>query len=35
MGLFDARFFSISPKEAPQVEPAQRFALMTTYEAME
>jgi noranthrone synthase len=34
-GLFDARFFSISPKEAPQVDPAQRIALMTTYEAME
>ncbi|TPX18780.1 uncharacterized protein E0L32_011529 [Thyridium curvatum] len=32
---FDARFFSISPKEAPQVDPAQRIALMTTYEAME
>jgi noranthrone synthase len=35
IGLFDARFFSISPKEAPQVDPAQRLALMTTYEAME
>ncbi|KAH8585883.1 beta-ketoacyl synthase [Bisporella sp. PMI_857] len=33
--LFDARFFSISPKEAPQVDPAQRIALMTTYEAIE
>ena len=32
---FDARFFSISPKEAPQVDPAQRIVLMTSYEAME
>lgn len=34
-GDFDPRFFSISPKEAPQMDPAQRMALMTTYEAME
>jgi hypothetical protein len=33
--LFDASFFSISPREAPQVDPAQRIALMTAYEAME
>jgi noranthrone synthase len=33
--VFDARFFSISPKEAPQIDPAQRLALMSTYEAME
>ncbi|KAJ9640320.1 hypothetical protein H2199_005859 [Coniosporium tulheliwenetii] len=32
---FDPRFFSISPKEAPQMDPAQRMALMSTYEAME
>jgi len=32
---FDARFFSISPKEAPQVDPAQRLVLMASYEAME
>ncbi|KAJ4422981.1 Type I Iterative PKS [Gnomoniopsis sp. IMI 355080] len=32
---FDPRFFSISPKEAPQMDPAQRMALMTTYEALE
>ncbi|KAL4751925.1 hypothetical protein BDW72DRAFT_192435 [Aspergillus terricola var. indicus] len=32
---FDARFFSISPKEAPQMDPAQRMALMTTYEALQ
>ncbi|KAL1963600.1 hypothetical protein VTN77DRAFT_8045 [Rasamsonia byssochlamydoides] len=34
-GLFDAKFFSISPREAPQVDPASRIALMTAYEAME
>ncbi|MCJ1401237.1 hypothetical protein MMC11_004449 [Xylographa trunciseda] len=33
--LFDARFFNISPREAPQVDPAQRLALMTAYEAIE
>lgn len=27
--LFDARFFNISPREAPQIDPAQRLALMT------
>lgn len=32
---FDARFFNMSPREAPQVDPAQRIALMTTYEAIE
>jgi len=32
---FDAKFFSMSPREAPQVDPAQRIALMTAYEAME
>jgi hypothetical protein len=34
-GLFDARFFGMSPREAPQVDPAQRLALHTAYEAME
>jgi 3-oxoacyl-(acyl-carrier-protein) synthase len=34
-GLFDANFFNISPREAPQVDPAQRLALMTVYEAVE
>ncbi|GIZ46262.1 hypothetical protein CKM354_000939400 [Cercospora kikuchii] len=34
-GQFDPKFFSISPKEAPQMDPAQRMALMSTYEAME
>ncbi|TWU71000.1 t1pks [Metarhizium rileyi] len=33
--LFDASFFCISPREAPQVDPAQRLALMTAYEAIE
>ncbi|EGX97261.1 polyketide synthase, putative [Cordyceps militaris CM01] len=33
--LFDARFFSISPREAPQIDPAQRMALLTAYEALE
>ncbi len=32
---FDARFFNMSPREAPQVDPAQRIALMTAYEAIE
>ncbi|KAL1953845.1 hypothetical protein VTO42DRAFT_2105 [Malbranchea cinnamomea] len=32
---FDAAFFMMSPREAPQVDPAQRIALMTAYEAME
>lgn len=32
---FDAPFFSVSPREAPQVDPAQRLALLTAYEAME
>ena len=34
-GMFDARFFNISPREAPQIDPAQRLALMTSYEAIE
>ncbi|KAF2787644.1 polyketide synthase [Melanomma pulvis-pyrius CBS 109.77] len=34
-GLFDARFFGMSPREAEQVDPAQRIALMTAYEALE
>ena len=33
--LFDSKFFNISPREAPQVDPAQRMALMTAYEAIE
>lgn len=34
-GLFDARFFNMSPREAPQVDPAQRLSLLTAYEAIE
>ncbi|KAG8410814.1 polyketide synthase [Metarhizium acridum] len=34
-GLFDPKFFSISPKEAEQSDPAQRLALQTAYEALE
>lgn len=34
-GLFDARFFQMSPREAHQSDPAQRLALLTAYEAME
>ena len=34
-GLFDAKFFNVSPREAPNVDPAQRIALMTAYEAIE
>ena len=33
--LFDANLFNISPQEAPQIDPAQRLALMTAYEAIE
>ena len=32
---FDARFFNMSPREAPQVDPAQRIALMAATEALE
>lgn len=34
-GLFDPRFFNISPKEAENTDPAQRLAITTTYEALE
>ena len=34
-GVFDARFFNISPREAENADPAQRLALMAAYEAME
>lgn len=33
--MFDTRFFHMSPKEAEHTDPAQRLALMTTYEALE
>lgn len=32
---FDARFFNVSPREALQMDPAQRLSLMTAYEAIE
>lgn len=34
-GHFDGRFFGMSPRECEQVDPAQRLALMTAYEALE
>ena len=34
-GLFDARFFQMSPREADNSDPGQRLALLTAYEAME
>ena len=34
-GLFDARFFHMSPREAAQTDPMQRLELTTAYEAME
>ncbi|MDO0924257.1 type I polyketide synthase [Streptomyces sp. TG1A-8] len=32
---FDAAFFSVSPKEAPYIDPQQRLALETAWEALE
>ncbi|KAI1081368.1 polyketide synthase [Whalleya microplaca] len=34
-GLFDPRFFNMSPREAFQTDPMQRMALTTAYEALE
>lgn len=34
-GLFDARYFSMSPREAAQTDPMHRLALVTAAEALE
>ena len=34
-GMFDARFFSMSPREAVQTDPMHRLAIVTAYEALE
>ncbi|KAH8678863.1 polyketide synthase 1 [Tricladium varicosporioides] len=34
-GLFDPRFFNMSPREALQTDPMQRMAISTAYEALE
>ena len=34
-GVFDARFFNMSPRESENTDPAQRLAITTTYEALE
>lgn len=34
-GLFDARFFNMSPREAANADPGQRLAITTAYEAFE
>ncbi|KAI9875645.1 MAG: hypothetical protein M1830_008148 [Pleopsidium flavum] len=34
-GLFDPRFFNMSPREAAQTDPMQRLAMITAYEALE
>ncbi|CRL29453.1 Beta-ketoacyl synthase [Penicillium camemberti] len=34
-GMFDPRFFNMSPREALQADPAQRLALLTAYEELE
>jgi naphtho-gamma-pyrone polyketide synthase len=34
-GLFDTRFFNMSPREAASTDPAQRLLITATYEALE
>lgn len=34
-GMFDARLFNTSPREAASTDPGQRLLLMSTYEALE
>jgi iterative type I PKS product template protein len=34
-GVFDNRFFNISPREAKQMDPLQRLLLMCSYEALQ
>ena len=34
-GLFDPKFFNLSPREAAQTDPMHRLALVTAYEALE
>lgn len=34
-GLFDPRFFNMSPREATETDPMHRLALVTAYEALE
>ena len=34
-GMFDPRFFNMSPREAAQTDPMGRLALVTAYEALE
>ena len=34
-GLFDTRLFSISPREAAQIDPIHRLLMTTSYEALE